>query len=115
LTTNQPPLAVAGPSTDVVANVETNAPLPVATVNSTNGTVAPASLVAPAVAVQPNTMAPPPENSGLSSKRGLVIGAVFLVLAGVLAVLLWGRSRRANHGSLITQSMNKGGKPPART
>jgi len=115
LTTNQPPPKVAVPPANVSANAETNLPPPVATVEPANGTAAPAGLAAPAVAVQPNAVAPPPESSGLSSKRGLVIGAVFLVLAGVLMVLMWGRSRKADHGSLITQSMNKGGKLPPRT
>jgi hypothetical protein len=116
LTTNQLPPTVAVPPTNVIANVETNLPAPVATVKPTNEPVAPsASLVAPAVAVQTNAVAPPPGNSGLSSKRALVIGAAFLVLAGVLTVLMLSRSRKADHGSLITRSMNKGGKPPMRT
>ncbi|MGA3284452.1 MAG: hypothetical protein ABSD57_08345 [Verrucomicrobiota bacterium] len=116
VTTNQPPPTVAVPPTNVIANVETNLPSPVATVKPTNELVAPpANLVAPAVAIQTNAMAPPPESSGLSSKRALVIGAAFLVLAGVLTILLLGRSRKTDHGSLITRSMNKGGKPSART
>lgn len=108
LTTNQPPPTVAVPATNVSANAETNLPPPVATVEPTNAPLAPpANFVAPAMAVQTNAVVPPPENSGLSSKRGLVIGAVFLVLAGVLTVLLLGRSRKAGHGSLITRSMNQ--------
>jgi len=67
------------------------------------------------VTAQTNAMAPPPENSGLSTNKKLVIGGAFLVLAGVLTALLLGHSRKAGHGSLITRSMNKGGKPPART
>jgi hypothetical protein len=116
VTTNQPPPTVAVPPTNVIANVETNLPPPVATVKPTNELVAPpANLVAPAVAIQTNTMAPPLENSGLSTSKALVIGAAFLVLAGVLTILLLGRSRKTDHGSLITRSMNKGGKPSVRT
>jgi hypothetical protein len=116
LTNNQLPPAVAVPPTNVIANVETNLPSPVATMKPTNVPVAsPANLVAPAVAVPTNAVAPPPENSGLNTSKALAIGAVFLVLAGVLTVLMLGRSRKADHGSLITRSMNKSGKPPART
>jgi len=96
----------------------TNAPAlpPVNFVAQTNAPATPATnLVAPPKVVQTNAIAPPPVNSGLSSKKALVIGSAFLVLAGVLTVLMLGRSRKANHGSLITRSMNKGGKPPART
>jgi len=32
-----------------------------------------------------------------------------------LTLLMLGRSRKADHGSLITRSMNKDGKPPVRT
>jgi hypothetical protein len=116
LTTNQPPPTVAVPPTHAIANVETNLPAPVVTMMPTNGPVpSPANLVAPVMAVSTNTMAPPPENSGFSGKRALVIGAAFLVLASVLTAWMWGRSRKTDHGSLITRSMNKGGKPPART
>ena len=116
LTNNQLPPAVAVPLTNVIANVETNLPSPVVTMTPTNVPVAPpANLVAPTVAVPTNAVAPPLERSGLSTSKALAIGAVFLVLAGVLTVLMLGRSRKADHGSLITQSMNKGGKPPAQT
>ncbi len=116
LTTNQPPPTVAVPPTNVIANVETNLPSPVATLKPTNGPVSPpANLVAPAVAVQANATAPPPENPRLSGKKALAVGAAFLVLAGALSTLLLGRSRKTDHGSLITRSMNKSGKPPART
>ncbi len=117
LTTNQPPPAVAVPPTNVVASVETNAPPPVATLTPTNGPVAsPANPVAPAVAVQVNAMTPPPpKNSGLNTNKTLVIGVIFLVLAGVLTVLLLGRWHKTDHGSLITRSMNRSGKPPGRT
>jgi hypothetical protein len=116
LTTNEPPSAVAAPPTNVLANAATNLPPPVATVKPTNGPAAPpASLVAPVAAVQTNAMTPPRENSGFSGKMALAIGAALLVLAGALTVLLLGRARKADHGSLITRSMNKSGKPPART
>ncbi len=115
LTTNQPPPAVAAAPTNVIASVETNLPPPVAAMKPTNAPLAaPASVVAPTVAVQTNAVAPP-GSPGLGGKMALVIGAAFLVLAGALTVLLLGRSHKADHGSLITQSMNKGGKPPART
>lgn len=115
MTTNQLPPAVAASLTNVIANAETNLPPPGATVKPTNGLVAPpTSLVAPVVAVQTNAL-PPPENSGFSTPKALAIGSAFLVLAGVLTVLMLGRSRKASHGSLITRSMNKSGRPPART
>jgi len=114
--TNQPPPTVAAPLTNVIANVETNAPPPVAVLKPTNGPVAPpANPVAPAVAVQVRAMTPPPENSGWSTKKALVIGVIFLVLAGVLTVLFMSRSHKTDHGSLITRSMTRSGKPPART
>jgi len=116
LTNNQLPPAVATPPTNVIANVETNLPSPVAVLKPTNQPEAPASnLVAPASAVQTNAIAPPRESSGLSGKRALAVGTAFLVLAGALTALMLGRSHKADHGSLITQSMNKGGKPPAQT
>ena len=117
LATNQPPPAVVVPPTNVIANVKTNLPPPVATAKPTNVPVAPPDQLAggPVVTAQTNAMAPPPENSGLSTNKKLVIGGAFLVLAGVLTALLLGHSRNAGHGSLITRSMNKGGKPPART
>ncbi len=116
LATNQPPPTVAMPPTNAIANVETNLPPPVATVKPTNAPVSPpANPVAPAPAVQANAMAPPPENSGLNTKKALVIGVVFLVLAGVLTILLLSHSHKTDHGSLITRSMNKNGKPPMRT
>ncbi len=114
LTSNPPPLTVSMPPSNVVAIVETDLPPSVAAAEPTNGlAAASASLVASAV--QPNDMAPPPENSGLSTHKALTIGAAFLVLAGILTALMLGRSRKADHGSLITRSMNKGGKPPTRT
>ncbi len=116
LATNQPPPTVAMPPTNAIANVETNLPPPVATVKPTTAPVSPpANPVAPAPAVQANVMVPPPENSGLNTKKALVIGVVFLVLAGVLTALLLSHSHKTDHGSLITRSMNKGGKPPMRT
>jgi hypothetical protein len=116
LTTNQPPETVVASPTNAVANAETNFQSPVATVKSTNEPIAsPANPGAPATAVQTNTLAPPPESPGLSRKKALVIGAAFLVLAGGLTALILGRSRKADHGSLITRSMNKSGKPPTRT
>jgi len=118
LTTNQPPPTAAAPPTNAIATMETNLPPPVATVEPTNEPAAPpVSLVAPAVAVPTNAVAPlppPPENSGLSTLKALIIGGVFLGMAAVLAVLMLGRSRRADHGSLITRSLNKSGKPSAR-
>ena len=114
MTTNQPPPTVALPPTSVIANVDTNAPPPVAALKPTNGPVAlPANPVAPAVAVPAKAMALPPENSGLNTKKALVVGVIFLILAGALTVLVLNHSRRANHGSLITRSMNRSGKPPA--
>ena len=114
LTTNQPPPIVAVPPTNAIANEETNLPSPAPTLKPTNGPVSPpTNLVAPTVAVQTNATVPPPESSGLNTRKTLVIGLVFLVLAGVLTVLLLGRSHKTDHGSLITRSMNKGGKPPA--
>jgi hypothetical protein len=116
LATNQPPPTVAMPPTNAIANVETNLLPPIATVKPTSTPVSPpANPVAPAPAVQANAMAPPPENSGLNTKKALVIGVVFLVLAGVLTALLLSHSHRTDHGSLITRSMNKNGKPPMRT
>ena len=114
MATNQPPPTVAVPPTNVIANVDTNAPPPVAALKPTNGPVAlPANPVAPAVAVPAKAMALSPENSGLNTKKALVIGVAFLILAGALTVLVLNQSRRANHGSLITRSMNRSGKPPA--
>jgi hypothetical protein len=107
LATNQLPPTVAVPPTNVIANVETNLPSPFAAVMPTNGPVA------LTLAVQTNAIAPPPENSGSSTPKALVIGAAFLILAGVLTVWMLGRSHKADHGSLITRSMNKGGRPPA--
>ena len=117
LATNQPPPAVAVPPTNVIASVETNLPPPAAIAKPTNVPAAPPDQLAGGAVVTAQTyvMAPPPENSGLSTNKKLVIGAAFLVLAGVLTALLLGHSRNAGHGSLITRSMNKGGKPPART
>jgi len=120
LATNQPTPAAAVPPTNVIANVETNLPPPIATVKPTNeplaAPAAPAALVTPVAAVQTGASVPPPENSGLSTPKALAIGAAFLVVAGVLmTVLILGRARRAGHGSLITHSMNEGGKPPMLT
>jgi hypothetical protein len=131
--TNLPPpesTPVPPQATNVIANVETNLPSPAGPLKPTNmpafppanfvaQTNAPATpltnFVARTIVAQTNVAAPPPKNSGLSSKKALAIGAAFLVLAGALTALMLGRSRKANHGSLITRSMNKDGKPPART
>jgi len=115
LTTNLPPPPVAALPTNATTSVETNlAPL-VARSKPTNEPAAPPlSLTAPAAAIPTNGMTPPPENFGLSTPKALAIGAAFLVLAGVLTGLMLSRSRRASHGSLITRSMNKSGKPPMR-
>ena len=116
LTTNQPPLTGSAPPAKVIANVETNLPPPAAAAKPTNGPEAPPpNLVASATAVQTNAIASPPERSGLTGKRALAVGTAFLVLAGALTAWMLGRSHKADHGSLITQSMSKGGKPPART
>jgi len=112
LTTNPPPAAVAAPATNLVATVETNLPATAAMAQSAGVPVVPTANPTPRPpAVQMNTVISP-ESSGLSGKRALVIGAAFLVLAGVLTALLLGRSHKTGHGSLITRSMNKGGKPP---
>jgi hypothetical protein len=102
-TTNPPPPAIVMLPTNIIANVETNAPV-----------TAPTNFVAPPAGVQTNAIAPP-AGSGLSGKKALVTGAAALVLAGVLAVFMIGRSHRATHGSLITRSMDRGAKPPPRT
>ena len=115
LTTNQLPPTAAALPTNVITTVETNLPPPVATVTPTNEPAAPpVSLVAPVVAVPTNAVAPASESSGLNTPKALALGSAFLVLAGILTVLMLGRSRRADHGSLITRSMNKSGKPSAR-
>jgi len=113
-TTNQAPPATASP-TNVNANVETILPPPAVPLKPTNAPVVlPTHFVAPPAVIQTNAVAPPPENSGWSNKKALATGAAFLVLAGALTVLVLGRLRSAGHGSLITRSMNRGGKPPAR-
>jgi hypothetical protein len=112
------PLPPAGPVrlTNLIANVETNLPPSAVSSEPTSAPVAaPANFVAPKAAVQTNAFVPPPEKSGLSGKKALAIGAAFLVLAGALTLLISSRSRKAEHGSLITHSMNKEGKPPVRT
>lgn len=114
--TNQPPPTVPVPPTNAVANVKTNWPPPAVPLEPTNAPVAaPTNFVIPPAVVQTNAIAPPPGNSGLSSKKALATGAAFLVLAGALTVLMLRRLRKTGHGSLITRSMNRGGKPPART
>jgi len=113
---NPSPPAVIVPPTNIIANVETNLPSPAAPLKLTNAPVAsPTNSRAAPTVVQTNVIVPPPENSSLSSKKALAIGAVSLVLAGALTLLMLGRSRKADHGSLITRSMNKDGKPPVRT
>jgi len=129
--TNAPPRepANAPPATNAVENVKTNPPPPAVPPKPTNAPVtAPANVavqtnapvmppsnpVVRAVVTPTNAAAPAPGNSGLSSKRALLIGAAFLILAGALAVLMWRRASRSDHSSLITRSMNRGGRPPRR-
>jgi len=110
------PPAAAAPPANAVTTVETNPPPLVATVTPTNepmaATVNPA--VPPAPVPTKATPPPPKQKSGLSTLKALMIGGVFLGMAGVLAVLMFGRARKADHGSLITRSMAKSGKPPMR-
>ena len=117
--TNQPPPTVAASLTNANTNVETNPSPLFATVKPTNVPVAlPVSPVVPAAAGPAKTTPPPPlpapENSSLSTLKALMIGGVLLGMAGVLVVLMLGRAHKADHGSLITRSMDKSGKPPAR-
>lgn len=101
LTSNQPPPRAAVP--------------PPATMQPTNqAAVQGVEPTAPAAVVPTNAIAASAEDSGLSTPRKLAFGAALLVLAGVLTLLLINRARRADHGSLITRSMNPGGKPSAR-
>jgi hypothetical protein len=111
--TNPPPPAVAVPPANLIPNVETNLPSPSVPLKLTNEPVAaPTNLVALPAVVQTNAFVPPPENSGVSRRKALATGVAFLVLAGALAVFMLSRSRKADHGSLITRSMGKDGKPP---
>jgi len=116
LTTNQPPPATAVTPTNAIANGETNLPAPVATTAPTNApATAPAGFAVPAAAAQTNVMAASQEKSGLSFPKALAIGAVFLILAGALTILMLGRLHKTGHGSLITRSMNKSGRPPVQS
>jgi hypothetical protein len=116
LTSNQPPPSAGVPPAKATANAQTTALPLVATAQPTNQPVVlPVKPTAPAAAIPTDTVAAPAESSGLSTSRRLALGAVFLVMAGVLTLLLMYRARRADHGSLITRSMNQGGKPSARS
>jgi hypothetical protein len=89
------------------AKVESKPPPPVESLSSpTNASLTNAAL--PKIAkTQTNAPAPPEDNTGLSRKGALAIGAVLLVAAGLLVVLILLRSRKTGRGSLITRSMKK--------
>jgi hypothetical protein len=54
-----------------------------------------------------NAAATPAENSKLGGKGALTMAVVFMAAAGALTVLMLRRSRKTNHGSVITCSMKK--------
>jgi hypothetical protein len=87
--------------------VESNQPPPVESLSSpTNATRTNAT--PPKIAeTQTNAPAPSEENSGLSRKGALAIGAGLLVAACLLVILALLRSRKASRGSLITRAMKK--------
>jgi len=114
LMTNRPPPLAALSPTNVVPGEKTNLPGVAAAEPTNELLIPPANPAAPPLAAQTNSVASLPESSGLSSKRLLVAGAVFLVLGGALTVLMLSRSLKADHGSLITRSMNRSEKPSTR-
>jgi len=75
---------------------------PVVLVTIVTNIVAPTNPV-----VRTNAVVSPPENSDAGGKKPMVIGAVLLVVAGLLTGVVAFRMRRSDHGSLITRSMNR--------
>jgi hypothetical protein len=108
-----PPLIIVGKT------VGTNPPPPepepepakaAALIQTNTVSAAPTNLIVPAT--QTNFVAAAPENSDLTSKGSLAIGATFLAVAAGLAVFTLRRSRQTDSASLITQTMKKDRIPP---
>ena len=57
--------------------------------------------------IQTNTPAMPKENSKPGGSSALTVAVVLMAAAGALTILLLRRSRKTNHGSVITRSMKK--------
>lgn len=103
------PMPPTNPAPEVQTNVApppANPVVPAASGSSilTNSASVPSTKPAAAAATNAVT---PPGNAAANHQGMLVMGGVLLAIAGVLALLAWIRSRRANHGSLITRSMRK--------
>jgi hypothetical protein len=120
--TNAPPpaSAVVVPSIIIVGTnvgtrllpTPTNTPPPapavVASVNVTNAVPTPPTNSAARTNVvgRTNIVALPPENSGLTSKRSMAIGAFLLIAAGgVTALMAFLRARKTDRSSIISRSM----------
>ena len=130
-TANSPHAAVAPPIAEPIAVLRPGVPsAPLAPTGApiTNLTLAKEPVSTPAAAVIPSNTPPPqgvaatvgtaPTNmvtpaaaAPLGGTKGMVIGAVFLCLAGSLVTWMFHRSRR-DRSSLITRSMNV---PPGRS
>jgi len=97
------PPVVHGPALIIVGtNVETKLPSAAPPVRENSPAVPPAKIIE-----QTNAIAASAENSTSSGGGFLAVGAVFLGAAIALVVLLVARSRKTDHASLITRSMNK--------
>ncbi|HSY74588.1 MAG TPA: hypothetical protein VK810_03885 [Dongiaceae bacterium] len=98
-----PPPVVRGPALIIVGtNVQTKLPPPRPQVQAIPPAV---PLVKPIV--RTNAIAAQAENSSSGGNGFLAVGAVFLGTAIALVVLLVVRSRKTDHASLITRSMNR--------
>jgi hypothetical protein len=102
-----PPQVIRGPALIIIGtNVGTKLPPPAPPVQAAPPVVPPAKPVlqpvAPTNAIAASVENPPSDGNGL-----LAVGAVFLGAAIALVVLLVARSRKTDHASLITRSMNK--------
>jgi hypothetical protein len=112
-----PPVVTLPPLIIVGTNVGTNIPPPQPKPEPTN--IAPPiqtnrisaaptnSTVKTNLVSKTNSAAAPPENSDLTGKGSLAIGAAFLVAAAGLAVFMLRRPRKTDSASLITRTMKK--------
>ncbi len=103
------PVAPPNPAPVAESVVETNipampAPVPVPATKSVVQTNAGGPVKA---VLRTNDLGAPPESSGSGHMGALILGGSLLVAAGALAAFAFFRARRADHGSLITRTMNR--------
>ena len=94
------------PTNPPQTTMASNQPLPVVSASLTD--IALTNATPPKTPeIQTNTPATPKENPKPSGGGALTMAMVFMAAAGALTILMLRRSRKANHGSVITRSMKK--------